>query len=125
MNLQEWREKQRQGEAFELPSGLVVRLRRVGLLDLLSQGSVPAPLVGMVQMLIEKANHQLGAEQFPQFAQSIDLVVKAAMVDPPVADAPGEGVLGIGELSIADRLAVFAWANAPAEELRPFRPAAS
>lgn len=124
MNLLEWRAQQAQGEAFVLPSGLVVRLRRVSLLDLMIQGQVPAPLVGMVETITAQASTRLTADQYAQFAEAINLVLRAAMIDPPVADEPGDGALGVNELAMADKLTVFNWVHEPAEGLRPFCPAA-
>ena len=45
MDLSAWRERRLGGEEFTLPSGLVMRLRRVSLLDLAAGGQIPAPLV--------------------------------------------------------------------------------
>lgn len=124
MDLNEWRKNRDEGEAFELPSGLVMRLRRVSLLDLAEQGEVPAPLVGMVEGLLKRDRVELDLEEFAQYGEVAGLVLRAAAVDPPVADDPGPGVLGVRELGMNDRLAVFNWANEAARALRPFRPEA-
>ncbi len=119
--LRAWREKRRMGERYELPSGLVVQVRRVSLLDLAERGQIPAPLVGMVNKLLSPTSEALTVKNAPEFAEAINLVVKASVVDPPVADVPDDEHLGVTELPIGDRLALFNWANSSAERLRPFR----
>ena len=120
MNLSEWRERQATGEAFELPSGLLVRLRRVGMLDLAARGKVPAPLVAMVEGLLQR-DAALTLAEFGEYGQVVDLIVAAALIDPPVAEEADKTHLAVSELPMADRLAVFNWCNAPAVRLRPFR----
>ena len=121
MDLYEWRASRDEGELFTLPSGLVMRLRRVSLLDLAEQGEIPAPLVGMVESLLQREEVELSLEEFGRYGKVAGLVVKAAALDPRVADeADGEHV-GVQELPMADRMAVFNWANAATRVLRPFR----
>lgn len=124
MDLKTWRQQNRTGEAFTLPSGLEVRLRHVSMLDLAERGDIPAPLAGLVQSLIDGGQQQqvrLNLDEFPQYAQVINLVVAATVIDPPVADTASETHLGVTELPIADRLAIFNWANEVADSLQPFR----
>jgi hypothetical protein len=47
-------------------------------------------------------------------------VVKAAVVRPRIEDEPGPGVLGIGELTVAERLSIFGRASRIGS-LTPFR----
>ena len=121
MDLNEWRVSRDEGELFTLPSGLVMRLRRVGLMDLAALGEVPTPLVGLVETLLQRDEVELSLEDFARYGEVAGLVVKAAAVDPPVGDEPDEGQVGVGELPMADRMAVFNWANAASRVLRPFR----
>lgn len=120
MELNEWRKQQQDGEAFVTPSGLTVRVRRVSLLDLAEQGEIPAPLVGMVNKVLDTAVHQLGVKDIPDYAATINHAVKAIVVDPPVADEATDTHIAITELPLKDRLAIFNWANR-VEVLRPFR----
>lgn len=124
MDLSEWRAKRDAGEPYELPSGLVMRLRRVGLLDLAALGEIPAPLVGMVETLLQREEVELSLGDFAKYGEVAGMVVKAAAVDPPVADEADETHVGLGELAMTDRIAVFNWANGAARLLRPFRPEA-
>ena len=121
-DLQAWRERQQAGEAMILPSGLVVTVQRVSLLALATQGKIPQTLVGAVQEVLgSKAGQGMAVKEYPQFAKVLDLVVRVCVSAPPLADFGDDEHLGLDELPIEDKLAIFSWANAPAEGLRPFR----
>lgn len=120
MDLKEWRKQQEQGEEFVTPSGLTVVLRRVSLLDLAEQGDIPAPLVAMTNKVLDTKTHQLGVADIPEYAETINHVVKAAVIHPPVADEGDDTHVGVKELPLKDRLAIFNWVNR-IEVLRPFR----
>jgi len=121
MDLQAWRKKQQEGERVTLPSGLEVRVKRVGLLDLAAQGNVPAPLLGMVEKVLDSQTHKLVMADFPDYAALINSVVLAAVIDPPIADEADATHLAVDELPMGDRLALFNWANEVATKLEPFR----
>ena len=120
-DLQAWRERQQAGEAMILPSGLVVTVRPVSLLALATQGKIPQTLVAPVQQVMESKAGSLAVKDYPQFGKVLDLVVRVCITAPPLADFGDDAHLGLDELAIEDKLAIFSWANAPAEGLRPFR----
>ena len=120
LTLAAWRAQQREGYTFTTPSGLHVTLKRVSLLDLVEQGEIPTPLAGMVEKTLDTATHTLTVKEFPQYARVVNMVVKAVVTDPPVADDVDDEHLSVEELPIKDRLAIYNWANS-AERLRPFR----
>ena len=120
-DLQAWRERQQAGEAMILPSGLVVTVRPVSLLALATQGKIPQTLVAPVQQVMESKAGSLAVKDYPQFGKVLDLVVRVCITAPPLADCGDDAHLGLDELAIEDKLAIFSWANAPAEGLRPFR----
>ena len=121
MDLKQWRQQREDGEEYELPSGLVVKLRRVGLMDLAEQGSIPAPMVGQVDAVMKLDTDSLSLDTIKEFGAVVNLVVKAAMIEPRVEDEPADGVLGIAELPMSDRMQIFGWANASGGALKPFR----
>jgi hypothetical protein len=121
MDLREWREKRR-GERKTLPSGLTVTVRRCDLMDLAEQGGIPTPLVAMAEPMVA-TGVRLSVPDFPKYAPVINLVVKACLVDPVVADTADETHVAITELSLKDRLAIYRWANEGAARLLPFREA--
>lgn len=114
MNLQEWRARQQEGEAFTLPSGLEVRLKKVALMDLAQGGQIPATLrTPVAEMLKRKPDQPVDLADVEKFGQVLDVVCKACIV------APAE--LNVTELPSFDKQVVFNWANAAAGRLEPFR----
>ena len=121
MDLQAWRKQQQNGVEVELPSGLVVCMVRVGMIDLALRGDVPAPLVAVVNQVMSQGIGNLTVENAKEHEGAINLVVKAAVVAPPVKDKGDEHSLGVNELPMVDRLAIFRECNRYGEQLRPFR----
>ena len=114
MNLAEWRARQQQGEAFTLPSGLDVQLKKVALIDLAQAGQIPTTLRAPVaEMLKRRPDQPVDLSDVEKFGQVLDIVVKACIV------APAE--LDVAELSSFDKQTVFNWANQAAGKLEPFR----
>jgi hypothetical protein len=114
MNLQEWRAKQQLGETFTLPSGLEVRLRKIGLLDLAAQGKIPTTLAPRINEMM-KNNGMISSdlEQLVQFVELLNIVCTACLVSPDGLD--------VAELPYEDKLAIFNWASAMSAKLSPFR----
>ena len=114
MNLAEWRTRQQEGEAFTLPSGLEVRLKKVALMDLAQAGQIPTTLRAPVaEMLKRKPDQAVDLADVEKFGQVLDVVCRACIV------APAE--LKPEELPSYDKQAIFNWANQLAGKLEPFR----
>ncbi len=114
MNLAEWRARQQQGEAFTLPSGLEVRLKKVALIDLAQAGQIPGTLrVPVAEMLKRKPDQAVELNDVEKFGQVLDMVCQACIVEPAELD--------VAELGSFDKQAVFNWANQVAGRLEPFR----
>jgi hypothetical protein len=115
MNLAKWRARQQQGEAFTLPSGLTVQLKRVALMELAHGGQIPTTLrVPVAEMLKRRPDQAVDLGDLEKFGAVMTLVAGACLVGP-------EG-LTVAELPSADVQAIFEWANRPAGKLEPFRP---
>lgn len=114
MNLQEWRARQAGGEAFTLPSGLDVRLKKVAVLDLVHGGQIPQTLQAPVaEMLKRKPDAAVEMADLEKFGKVLDLVAKACIVEPEGLDP--------AELPTTDKQEIFNWANGAAGKLQPFR----
>lgn len=120
MDVAEWREKRAQGEAYELPSGLQVMMRPVSVLDLVAEGRIPTTLDPLVDEVTNAG--RFAVARFREFEPLVNLVVMACVVTPCLAETGDAEHVGVRELSVNDRLAVFTWANAEAGHLRKFRP---
>lgn len=122
MKLDEWRKDRT--VTFDVPSGLTVTVRRANLVDLASLGRVPTPLANMVnEWIAGKSVTVTTVDDFKAYGDVVDLVVKAVMVEPLVADAGAgdEGHIGLDELTLDDRTAIFNAANKESIRLEPFR----
>jgi len=122
--LRAWRAQMTATTEVALPSGLTVACKRVELLDLAANGQIPAPLLGAVEKLMQPdgtATTKVDMNEWPTFAELINVVVKATVVEPPIADEPDAEHVGIRELPISDRLFIFNWANSGANALDSFR----
>jgi len=108
-------------EELTLPSGLTVTVRRVMLLDVVADGQLPKPLLGMVDEIQKAGKVQFAVSELAQYMPLIDATVGQAIVDPPLAAEPDDEHLALSELPANDRLAIFNWMNAPAAVLAPFR----
>lgn len=114
MNLQEWRARQAGGEAFTLPSGLDVRLKRVSLVDLVHGGQIPQTLRAPVaEMTKRRPDQTVSLDDLEKYIPVLDLLAIACIVEPVGLD--------VAELPHADKEAIFRWANTAAQALQPFR----
>lgn len=113
MNLPEWREQKKMGEAATLPSGLEIRIKRVAMLDLAEQGKIPVTLQPKLNELMAGGKVTVTLEQFAEFAGIINLVCRACIVEPVELD--------VTELDYNDRLSIFQWANEVTAGLKTFR----
>ncbi len=143
MDLKTWRANRQ--VTLPLPSGLTVALRRVTLIDVVAMGKLPVPLLGMVQDLVDNADHgvkpNLELADLPQYAKLVEIVVQAAIVDPPLfneaelaallakvgAEAQAQvrqtyvdSHLDFGDLSWDDRTEIFGIVSKGAKEIAPF-----
>jgi hypothetical protein len=122
MNLTEWR-KSREGEIFVLQYGesrLELKLRPVSVFDLASKGEIPAPLASVVDEWIGTKSITLTASTFKKYEGVVDMVVKAAAVEPRIDDEPADDAIGLGELDAMEKIAIFNWALTPAAAVLPF-----
>lgn len=105
-----------------LPSGNVAKLRRVALIDLIVQGGIPDTLSGRaVEMANQTKQRELDKKELLEYEAIVNLVIKACMVEPKVADRAGDGSLSVSEVDFIDRVQIFNWANGSVSSLRPFR----
>jgi hypothetical protein len=122
LGVEEWRRRRQEGELVTLPSGMVARLRRIHILDLVEQGEIPASLATLASELVSASRTNLNAGAMKRYGQIVNRVVRAAMVEPRVGDEPTKEQLAVDELEMLDRLAIFNYGNVSTRSLRLFRP---
>lgn len=114
LSLEEWRKLRAEGEDATLPSGLIVKLRRVGAMDLAERGDIPAPLQTQLEKVMGRQNtSRVSLQEFQEFSGIITLICDACIVGPDGLEAK--------ELDYMDRLAIFQWANEVSGKLQTFR----
>lgn len=118
MDLKTWRATREVSQT--LPSGLTVRARKAELLDLVTQGAIPTPLLGMVDEMTGQGGQTVPVTELSKYVELIDVVVQAIIVDPPLAAVADEEHLSIKEVPFTDRLFLFNQASGGAASLVPF-----
>lgn len=119
--IDEYRKKVSAVEEIELPvMGSAVVKIHVSVLDLAAAGQIPTTLLAeMAEM--SKDEKMAGTEMLPRILPALDALALAAFVDPPVTRDGGDDSLGLAEVSVNDKIALFARLNGAADKLRPFR----
>ncbi len=122
----EWRKAREEGYVVTLPSGHVARLRPVALDVLIISGKLPDLLTPLAakSLWIETDGEEIAneAEKAKGYAELINIIVPAAMVEPRVVDDPtGDDEISLEDIDFADKAAIYQLATQPAEVLRRFR----
>ena len=119
-NLQAWRQGRQ--ATLHLSCGLTVTVCKVDLLDLAARGKIPVPLYAAVQQMMDQQSNVAGLDlaTLPERAAIIDLVVSAALIDPPLADEPSDEAITLAELPFVDRISIFSWAHEEAAQVATF-----
>lgn len=125
---EEWSELYTKGVVVQLPSGMVARLRPIGVESLVRSGRIPDDLSPLAAMTIWRG--QPTDDQIMRFGKgSIDLIniiAEAAFMEPRVvidgeSREVGPGELSIDHVDLADKTFILSFVSAPAAALRSFR----
>lgn len=121
MDLKAWRESRIRD--VTLPSGLQVKISTsMKLADFAAQGRIPTPLAGLVNDYIDGKDIPTTIESLAGLTGLWDLVAKAAILSPAIADEGDAEHLGVNELSVDDKSYIFNVVHGRATQLIPFRP---
>ena len=131
----EWRQPREEGYVRTLFSGKTVRLRPLDLATMLLEGDIPDLLTGLVyQVLFEgvdapgytppPAGEDAKQAMFgitPTILPVVNLVCKAAFLEPRIVDEPqADDEIGIEDVELRDRALVFNLVTQGADALRRF-----
>lgn len=124
VNLRKWRAQRLHEET--LPSGLEVVLRDVDLPSVMLEGDIPNTLLDSItsqefQALNDEEAGKKVLGNNKDFNELMRQVIKAALVEPAIGETADETHILYSELSFADKMFIFNFANREAEQLRPFR----
>lgn len=123
-NLAEWWANQ--FTELDLPSGLHVVVRDVDLEDLVATGNIPNGLISVfpeLQGMSDEAAATKMLEEHPQsFAELLNQVVKACLVEPEVGMvSDGVSTIALKDIRGKDKMFLFNWANRETKQVLPFR----
>lgn len=114
-----------QVKELKLPSGTVVFVRDVTMTDLMFSGKLPDALIDLLSEASASGKDEVDIKQIARNGQEfkilMDALVRASVVEPPIADIGDDDHLGIDEITGDDKMAIFNWSNREAEKLKPFR----
>lgn len=124
-NLAEWYSNQ--FTELDLPSGLHVVVRDVEMEDLLAMGSIPNTMMTLIPELQglddQKAAEKMMGEQPESFADFLNAIVKAALVEPAIGDVTDveKNVIALKDIRGKDKMFLFTWINREVQAVRSFR----
>lgn len=113
-----------EGQVFELEKGgPAMKLKRVGLMDLIEQGDIPDTLSGEALHLASEqlVGRKWEMEDLKNYMGVINLVVKACSVSPLVTENESPGSISVHRIPSVYRIGIFNWACEAVGPLRPFR----
>ena len=118
--LAEWRQALAPRE-LTLSSGLTVLIRPVPLINLIMSGVIQLTLMCLARGGRPTKSGETITDEAIKMTPVIDIVVMAAVIDPPVtSDGAGDSI-AVADIDYSDRVTIFEEANRPAAALQPFR----
>jgi len=106
---------------MKLPSGNVIILKRIALIDLIAQGRIPDNLSALAVELSTKDRVVLTGDKLKDYEDAVNVLVKASAVKPQVADIADDDHLAVRSIDWVDRVQIYYWCNGVTTLLRPFR----
>lgn len=123
----DWRKPREEGVVVTLPSsGHNVRIRPIAMDVLLKHGKIPDILtpIAAKTVWIEEDPEEIAnvAETAKGYAELINLIVLAAVVEPKVVEAdPQDDEITLDDIEFGDKVAIFNLATAGASAMENFR----
>lgn len=123
----QWRRHREEGVPFTLPSGHTAYIRSVGPEMMFRLGKLPTPLRNFfAQVILEPGTKSLAtpteAEQAEALLDIYDAYCRCALVNPRIVDNPtADDEIAIDDLTLEDKMAVYALAQEPMRHLENFR----
>jgi len=116
------RQAREQGEPLELPSGLVVKVRRPEIPKLIADELIPADLVQEF-IKVQSDTSNLNATQLVKLMQFQKAMAKHALLEPKIVDEPNydSGEISIDDLDQDDLDVVWSYVNGGSKAVAQFR----
>ncbi len=107
-------------QTYTLEPGVAVKLKRVGLMDLIQAGQIPDSLSGAAADIASRSTvRKMTDSELKRYGKLVDAVTEAALVEPAI----GKDV-EVSDIPFAWKVKIFNWANTSPGVLRlsKFRP---
>ena len=121
------RDERNKVETIELPSGLVVELKRPSIDKLIRAGHIPADVAVSVQRLNGQDSKALKGEELKEYFEVIDLITEHSFVSPKIkkgelSDAEyDEGFISIDDVEENDKVFIMTYVQSGNKDLSKFR----
>jgi hypothetical protein len=123
-----WKEKANTTYMLTLPSGAVVRIRRLNLLEQASIGHIPLHLVSSSMLITQKFSNpskwvDIEPEELDNLMQVLKKTTVLAVVEPKVSEEETEDEMNVNDIPMEDLISIFSSVMNPVgANLEPFRP---
>lgn len=134
----EWKKKS-QGQLVELPSGCVMRIRKVGLQTMMQMGIMPNSLISIAQKALDKGSGRPGIDEaqaiellqdpkkVAEISTFMDKMVMFVATEPKVLPLPADGVerdddeVYVDDVMEEDKMFIFQLVTGGTSEVESFR----
>jgi hypothetical protein len=109
--------------AMDGQTAIPLRLRKIGVEDLMFSGRIPDSLSGLVDGMLtgKQSAISISAGDMVKMGALFDTVLLACVQFPPLAETGDDEHLGLDEIPFAVKEAIFGWVNGDALALEKFR----
>jgi hypothetical protein len=110
-----------EGKLIELPSGIVVRVGRPSLANMLKSGKIPANLVSAAVKQMQGST-LMTQKDLQESIEVVELILLEAVKEPKlVRENPAEDEICLDDFTDEDRGFIFQYVQSGALDLKPFR----
>ena len=122
--IRKFKEQRETGQVIELPSGIVVRVRKPDISKLITDGEIPNELLSIA--LGKESLDEMTPEGIQKGLQMMNLLVCHSLVSPKIVEeSPQDNEILISDLSEEDKGFIVGDAQAEVGKLKPFRKSGS
>jgi hypothetical protein len=116
-SLAEWRAAR--VHEVTLPSGLIVKLRKITIMDMVLRGKVSNGILAMADDAAKDGGDSLEmsklAENAVEFNDMLDAMIQLSLVEPKIGAEEDEEHIALSDLSSDDKMAIFNFLNGDAQ----------
>jgi hypothetical protein len=119
--IKEWKKKTEGGEILELPSGLIVRIKRPKLAVMMKNGIIPSDLLNM-SLDVTTGKTSSNPADIQKAIQVMEIILMNSFIEPRLVEKiAGEGEIALEDLTDDDRAFAFAFVQSGRTGLERFR----